>query len=272
MLRLQNICYSYDDETPALSEVSLTVCEGERVALLGNNGAGKSTLFLCCNGVLAPQSGSVFLDGREVEKKAADLRRLRQGVGLVFQDPDDQIIAPTVESEVSFGPMNLRLAPAELSKACERALESMNLTAYRARPPHYLSGGEKKRVSIADILAMSPRLMLLDEPTASLDGAHTALLEQTLERLHDEGLALVISTHDVDFAWRWADRAVVLSGGRVAADDDVAQVFASEKLLEDAGLVKPALFELGQTIFPKLPPEQLPRSVAQFKAMVGGKI
>ncbi|MEG0853886.1 MAG: ABC transporter ATP-binding protein [Angelakisella sp.] len=268
VISLQNVGYAYDDNKPALQNISLTIHSGERVVLLGSNGAGKSTLFLCCNGVLTPNSGSITLGGRVLSHSRADLQLLRRSVGLVFQDPDDQMIGTTVESEISFGPMNLHLTPQAVRENTQAALEAMNLLALRNRPPHYLSGGEKKRVSIADILAMQPSLVLLDEPTASLDRTHTALLHQTLEQLHGQGLALLVSTHDVEFAWSWADRAVVLSQGEIIADAPIAEVFSQERVLHAAGLTKPILFEAGQLLFPALPPQKLPRSMEQLKTMI----
>lgn len=268
ILSLCNVGYAYHDHEPVLHNVGLSLAHGERVVLLGNNGAGKSTLFLCCNGVLTPSCGTVALGGRVISRSTADIQLLRRNVGLVFQEPDDQMIAPTVESEVSFGPMNLRLPPETVQKNTAKALADMKLTEYRTRAPHSLSGGEKKRVSIADILAMEPQVVLLDEPTASLDMAHTALLERILAELHTRGLALLVSTHDVEFAWRWAERAIVLSHGQVIADAPVAQVFADGEVLQKAGLTKPILFETARTLFPQMPIEMLPRSVAQLKEML----
>lgn len=268
ILTLSDVSYSYRTQSHALSGVSLSLSAGERVALLGANGAGKSTMFLLCNGVLTPDHGDILLDGQRVGTRDADLRRLRQAVGLVFQNPEDQLIGATVRSEISFGPMNLNLPSSEVRAAVEASAAAMNLEAMLDKPPQYLSGGEKKRVSIADILAMRSRVILFDEPTASLDPAHTQLLEQTLEQLHDDGLCLLVSTHDVNFAWRWADRAVVLSGGRILKDAPVCEVFADEALLESAGLHKPELFAVCQLSFPGLPCQRYPRTIPDFQTML----
>lgn len=143
--------------------------QGEKVALLGNNGAGKSTFFLCANGILKPQKGKVYLEGKEIHWDKQEITELRQKIGLVFQEADSQLIAGTVESEVSFGPMNLKISEDDVRERVEDALGNMGLKTLRKRAPHYLSGGEKKRVSIADVLAMRPRMLLMDEPASSLD-------------------------------------------------------------------------------------------------------
>lgn len=245
LLRLDEVSYSYEEGRTALSGLSVSLYGGQKVAVLGNNGAGKSTFFLCCNGVLTPEAGAIFLEGKEISKKKQDRMLLRRAVGLVFQDPDSQIIAGNVEAEVSFGPMNLRLGEQEVRRRVDEAIENMQLADFRRRAPQYLSGGEKKRVSIADVLAMEPRLLLLDEPAASLDPANTRLLEQNLEMLSQKGLGLVIATHDVDFAWRWADRALVFHKGQLQADGTTEQIFSDGELLDRCGLAQPILYQIG---------------------------
>ena len=236
LLSLRDVVFAYPDAPPALDGISLDIRRGERIAVLGNNGAGKSTFFLVCNGILRPQSGTLFSDGKPVEDTKKALTALRRKVGIVFQDADNQIIASTVESEISFGPMNLCLPLGEVEALVDEAVERMDLEAYRQRAPQYLSGGEKKRVSIADILAMRPEIILFDEPTASLDPKNTALLERTLEQLSALGITLVVSTHDVDFAYRFATRAVVFSAGRIVADASPGAVFADGDVVAAAGL------------------------------------
>lgn len=264
LLRLENISYHYDDEYVALNNASVTFRTGEIVAVLGSNGAGKSTFFLCCNGVLRPQSGRIFYKGGEISKSKKDIYKLRQAVGLVFQDPDSQIIAGSVESEVSFGPMNLRLPRDEVSRRVEEAMAQMNISRYKESAPQYLSGGEKKRVSIADILAMRPEMILLDEPTASLDPQNADVLEQILRELNRDGITIVISTHDVDFAYRIAQRAIVFAQGKIIADASVDEVFAQADTLANAGLKKPLLYEVSEAIGI---PDSLrkPRTIEEFR-------
>ena len=269
VLRLENISYHYDRDFLALNNVSASFRAGERVAILGCNGAGKSTFFLCSNGVLRPQSGKIFFKGREISKSKKDVFVLRQGVGLVFQDPDSQIIAGSVESEVSFGPMNLQLTEAEVGARVEQALEQMNICHYREYAPQYLSGGEKKRVSIADILAMKPELILFDEPTASLDPINVDALEEIIDELNQAGITIVVSTHDVNFAYRFAERAIVFAQGEIIADAPVDEVFVCAETLERANLHKPLLyeaFEFLQKRFPGVASKRKPRTIAEFQA------
>lgn len=272
ILQVRDLRFCYDSGVPALDGVSLDVYAGERIAVLGPNGAGKSTFFLCLNGVLAPESGQILLDGKPVDKKAR--KTLCERVGIVFQNADDQIIASTVASEVSFGPMNLRLPRNEVARRVDHALAYMDLQAFRARPPHDLSGGEKKRVSIADILAMESEVILLDEPAASLDPAGEERLERVLARLSDEGRTLLISTHDVDFAFRWATRAVVFSAGRILADDTPQAVFGDAALLRQAHLRRPVLAEVFAALRARglVPPgASCPTTTAALKRLLGEK-
>lgn len=242
LLEAQNLCYSYDQENQALKNINLTVKKGEKIAVLGSNGAGKSTCFLNLNGVLRPDSGKILYRQREIEKK--DLNELRKNVGIVFQDADNQIIASTVFSEVSFGPMNLKLSKEEVKRRVEESLKSMNLTEMKDRPPHYLSGGEKKRVSIADIIAMEPEVIIFDEPTASLDPLNVEMLKEVMDNLISVGKTLLISTHDVDFAFRFADRALVFCGGEIIADGPIREIFDQDEVLKQANLKKPVLLEV----------------------------
>lgn len=267
LLEFDNISFAYEGGREALQNLSVSIGKGEKVAVLGENGAGKSTFFLLCNGVLAPKSGEIRYAGETVGKSRKDKMKLRQKVGIVFQEPDRQILAATVGEEISFGPLNLGLSRQETEQRVEEALSRMNLTEYRERPPHYLSGGEKKRVTIADILAMKPEILLFDEPASSLDPANAALLEQTLQTLEQEGMTLVISTHDVNFAWKWAERVLVFSKGELAADGKPEEIFADDALLRKAGLRKPLLFEAGEILRKAHPEEQIPipRSIEQFR-------
>lgn len=242
ILQIRDLGYSYEEGKPALENINLSIYSGEKIAVIGNNGAGKSTLFLNMNGVYEPERGELYFKGEKITKKNRKL--LNQHVGIVFQDADSQIIASTVLAEISFGPMNLKLPMEEVEKRVNEAISFMKLEEYRNRLSHYLSGGEKKRVSIADIIAMHSDVIIFDEPTASLDPANTQVFESVIDKLAKEGKTLLISTHDMDFVYRWADRVIVFSDGRMIADDSPVGIFQREDVIEKANLRKPMLFEL----------------------------
>lgn len=269
ILEIRELTYQYDTGTQALDGVNLRICKGERIAVLGANGAGKSTLFLNMNGVLSPDHGEIFFHGEKVNKK--NISALRKKVGIVFQDADSQIIASTVLAEVSFGPMNLKLARPEVEKLVDEALNYMDLNEFRDRPPHYLSGGEKKRVSIADIIAMKPEVIIFDEPTASLDPVNAGMLEEVLKKLGSEDKTIIISTHDVDFAYRWAQRVLVVCAGKVIGDGTALDVFSDTEILTRAHLKRPALMDIYEMLVEKhLLPDQkkYPRDTEAFRDLV----
>lgn len=269
ILEVRDLHYAYNDEKHALNGVSLQIREGEKIAVLGANGAGKSTFFLSLNGVLRPHRGEIFYRGELITKKK--LNHLRKNVGIVFQDADNQIIASTVMGEVSFGPMNLKLPREEVLRRVDKALSYMNITEFRDRPPHYLSGGEKKRVSIADIIAMESEVIVFDEPTAALDPLNAQMLEEVLAKMGAEGRTILLSTHDVDFAWRWAERIIVFHQGKVIADDTPLRVFQQEDLLRRANLKHPMLFDVYDTLVKKgvVPAGgPYPRNIEEFDELV----
>ena len=250
ILQLEHISYTYPDGPLAVEDLSVSIAKGERVAVLGRNGAGKSTFFLLCNGILEPSAGTIRCCGKPVTRKKKDLIELHRRVGIVFQEAENQILAVTVEGEVSFGPINLGLPLDEVERRTAHALDRMGLSEYGQRSPQYLSGGEKKRVTIADILAMEPDVILLDEPTASLDPENVVLLEKTLDQLTGAGIALLVSTHDVDFAARFARRGLVFSRGRLIADGAMDSLFSRRDLLEEAGLRKPWIWQAAEMLRP----------------------
>lgn len=250
ILQLEHVSYMYPDGPLAVEDLSVSIGRGERVAVLGRNGAGKSTFFLLCNGILEPSEGTIRCGGKTLTRNKKDLTELRRRVGIVFQEAENQILAVTVEGEVSFGPMNLGLPLEEVERRTTEALNRMGLGEYGDRSPQYLSGGEKKRVTIADILAMEPDVILLDEPTASLDPENVARLEETLDQLTRAGIALAVSTHDVDFAARFARRGLVFSQGKLVADGSLESIFSRPELLEEAGLRKPWLWQAAETLRP----------------------
>ena len=268
VLEVRDLHFSYNDEKHALNGVDVKIYEGEKIAVLGSNGAGKSTFFLSINGVLKPHAGEVIYRGEKITKKR--LNHLRKNVGIVFQDADNQIIASTVMSEVAFGPMNLKLPREEVLRRVDKALDYMNITEFRDRPPHYLSGGEKKRVSIADIIAMESEVIIFDEPTAALDPLNAQMLEEVLRKMGEEGRTILISTHDVDFAYRWAERVLVFHQGKIIADDTPLRVFQQEELLKKANLRHPMLYDVCEILKKKgiIPGgEMYPKNMEEFRTM-----
>ena len=246
ILKAENLHYSYTKEHEVLKGVSINIHRGERLAVLGANGSGKSTFFLNINGVLRPESGAVYYRDKLTNKSS--IKELRKNVGIVFQDADNQIIASTVRAEVSFGPMNLGLSKEEVTRRVLDSLNYMNISHLIDRPPHYLSGGEKKRVSIADIIAMDSEIIIFDEPTASLDPQNISIFEEVLDKMSAEQRTLVISTHDLEFAFRWADRIVVFCSGSIIADSDPISVLSDNEVLKKANLKKPILLEVFETL------------------------
>lgn len=269
ILSVQDLHYVYGNGQVALDGVSVDINEGDKIAVIGSNGAGKSTFFLNVNGVLTPESGEITYGGTVINKK--NLKELRKNIGIVFQDADNQIIASTVRAEVGFGPMNLKLPKEEVIKRVDEALTYMNILDFKERPPHYLSGGEKKKVTIADIIAMKSEIIIFDEPTAALDPLNAQMLEEVLFKLGMEGKTMLISTHDVDFAYRWAERAIVFCEGKIIADATPLEVFQNEEALKKANLKKPMMLEVYESLVDKhmIADEKIyPKSIQEFKKML----
>ena len=245
ILEAQGLVFAYPGGKPALAGLDLSLRRGERLAILGPNGSGKTTFLLHLNGTLRPSRGKVVLAGQDASYDRAGLCAWRRRVGLVLQDPDDQLFAATVAEDVSFGPLNLGLSRAESQDRVDQALAAMGITDLAHRPPHLLSFGQKKRTAIAGALAMRPEILLLDEPTAGLDAAGAAALLVALEGLQHAGTTLVFTTHDVDLAWSWAEEAALFDTGRVLLCGPVPQVLTNRQALNAAGLNLPLLAELG---------------------------
>ena len=229
----------------ALDGLSLAVGRGRRLAVLGPNGAGKSTLLLHLNGTLKPHEGEVLLDGEAGSYSRAGLSRWRRRVGLVLQEPDDQLFAATVTEDVSFGPLNLGLGEAETRERVAEALAALGIAELAERATHMLSFGQKKRVAIAGAIAMRPEVLLLDEPVAGLDHQGARRLLAALGTLSAAGTTLVFTTHDVDLAWAFADEVALFDAGRVVRFGPAAEVLADRVALARAGLEPPLLLELG---------------------------
>ncbi|GAB4311993.1 MAG: ATP-binding cassette domain-containing protein [Methanobacteriaceae archaeon] len=244
IIKADNITYSYPDGTKALKNVNFSVEAGKIVALLGPNGAGKSTLFLHFNGILRPGSGEIKVNDQPLVYDKKGLMEVRQKVGIVFQNPDDQLFAPTVGEDVAFGPMNMGLEIEEVEKRVKRALEKVGMPGYEKKPPHHLSGGQKKRVAIAGILAMNPEIMVLDEPTSGLDPKGASLILQLLYKLNKEGITIIISTHDVDLVPLYADKIYIISEGKIIKKGTPKDVFADINTIRGANLRLPRIAHL----------------------------
>jgi len=244
VFELDGVGYHYPDGRAALAGISLTIGAGERVALLGANGSGKTTLLLNMLGLLQPTSGRILAFGEALSTRPAMLARLRSRVGLVFQNPDSQLLSASVAEDVSFGPLNLGLDHAEVRARVADALGAVEMTEFADIPAHALSFGQKKRVCIAGVLAMAPEVVLLDEPTAGLDARAVDDLFTVLERLHAQGLTIVMSTHDVDLAYAWADRAEVLDAGRLVASCRAGEASEAFPTFARHGLARPRVAEV----------------------------
>lgn len=243
-IEFQDVHFAYSDLPESLKGIDITIEKGSKVALVGPNGAGKTTLLLMCNGMLRPTKGRVLVDGRSVAYDARSLREVRKSVGLVFQNSDAQIFAPTVWQDVAFGPANLGMPAETVKKVVADALHYVGLSGYEKRPPHHLSGGEKKRVAIAGVLAMDPAVLVFDEPTSSLDPATSEEVMDLLDEMNHGGRTILLSTHDVELAYRWADEVVLMEAGAVLRRGTPEDIFADRAALARARLKPPAVLDL----------------------------
>jgi cobalt/nickel transport system ATP-binding protein len=244
ILEARGLVYNYDREVCALRGLDFTARRGRKLAVLGANGAGKSTLFLHLNGTLRPEMGEIRINGQPAGYRRRELLEWRQRVGLVFQNPDDQLFAPTVEQDISFGPMNLGLDKDEVYRRVDESLRAMGIEELSERPAHRLSFGQKKRAAIAGILAMRPEVLILDEPSAGLDPQGVEGLLAILEERHKAGTTLIMATHDVDLACAWADEVAVLRTGKVEKQGSVEEVLSDPYLMRSSNLRAPLVFEI----------------------------
>ncbi|MDZ7341885.1 MAG: energy-coupling factor transporter ATPase [candidate division KSB1 bacterium] len=249
-IRLENISFAYNSKLPmphrALSDINLEISTGEAIGIIGPSGSGKTTLALHFNGLLRPTAGTIYVDYQNIWDKKYPLRELRRKVGLVFQFPENQLFAETVASDVAFGLMSLQLSKAEIDTRVNDALNLVGLSdeAIRFRSPHELSEGEKRRVAIAGVLAMSPEVLIMDEPTACLDPQGANLILNMLKKLHEQGVTIIMISHNMEAIAQLAERIIILQQGRIFFDGPKDDVFSTSEFLKPLGLAMPRIVHL----------------------------
>lgn len=274
VIKAENLHYMYADGTNALNGIDLEIKKGEKLAVMGANGSGKSTFFLHLNGVIKPKSGIVYINGNPINYSRKGLLQVRKQVGIVFQDPDNQLFSANVIQEISFGVLNLGFSQEEALVKVNKIIEELNITEFKNKPTHFLSGGQKKRVAIADILVMEPDVVILDEPASALDPKHARMIDSIVDDLSNKGITVILSTHDVERALIWADRVVLFSEGRIISDGSPEKIFAQDDLLEITNLEKPTVMRIFEKLQQveilekKLP---IPRTVEELEILLAKK-
>lgn len=258
-IEITNLSYSYADGEQALASLQLSIPMGKRTAILGANGSGKTTLIHHLNGIFLAQQGQVRICGQLVQKK--NLLDIRKKVGLLFDNPDSQLFSTTVYHDIAFGPRNLGLEEERVNSRVEQAMQAVAIAHLQEKAPYNLSWGQKKRVAIAGILAMQPEIIIFDEPFSGLDPASLQQFMRILEQLYTEGRTLIMSTHDVDIAYAWADEVVILKEGQLLAQGE-ARLLRERQLMEEASLEVPLLAEIFQGM------EHIPRTREAAQQMI----
>ena len=247
IIKIENLTFEYlrdEDQmnVKAIDDVSLEIERGSFTAIIGKNGSGKSTLAKNLNGLLLPTEGVVYVDGFDT-RDDAHIWDVRQTAGMVFQNPDNQLVSAIVEDDVAFGPENLGIDPAEIRRRVDKALEDVNMGQFRKKAPHLLSGGQKQRVAIAGVVAMKPQCIIFDEPTAMLDPRGRDEIMAIIDELHAEGITVILITHFMEEAVR-ADRVIIMHEGKILLDGTPEEVYAREELLRSANLTIPLMVEV----------------------------
>lgn len=267
IIELDRVHFKYPDGTHALRGISLNIEAGKKIAVLGHNGSGKSTLFLMLNGLYIPYAGTYRFNGEEIIHTKKQLRNLIEKTGVVFQDPEVQLFASTVYKEISIGPMNLRLGKDEVIERINSAMEKTDVTHLKDRPVHFLSYGEKKRVAIADILAMKSEVILLDEPLAWLDSLHEKKVLEILNSISRESKTVIMSTHSPDLAYEWADYIYIFNNGVIACEGLPLDVFSQRNVLADCGIELPFVIQAAERM--KL--KKIPSTRSELLDMMGNR-
>ncbi len=245
LLEFEAVSYTYPStQQPAIKDLNLTIFAGQKTVILGHNGSGKSTLLFLADGLYHCGSGVIRWRGEPLHYHSRSLNLWRQLIGLAFQDPEQQLVAATVAEDISYGLCNLELPQAEVARRLQQILSDFSLQDLAHRPLHHLSLGQKRRVALAGVMALQPELLLLDEPTEYLDRVQTRHLLQELDRIHTCGTTIAIATHDLDFAYAWADWVVVLDQGHLVLSEQADQLFSHLALLEQLDLGLPTLLQV----------------------------
>ena len=244
MIQLQNIEYTYPEGTKGLENVSLRIEQGSKVAFLGENGAGKSSLFLVLNGIHKPEKGEYVLDGKRFGFSSKERKQMARKVGYVFQDPDVQLFAASVYEDVAFGPFNLGLDKKNIECRVEKYLNLLGIQDLKNKAPHQLSYGQKKQVAVAGVLAMEPEIILFDEPFAWLDNRHRQIMKEIIDDLNKQAKTVLISTHNPDFAYEWADQVILMKEGRIIAANSPEKTMCNKVLMQEIGMELPLVVQL----------------------------
>lgn len=269
IFKIENLTHEYSDGTLALDHVSLSFERAERIALLGTNGSGKTTLLNHLNGILKPTSGKIIFEGKPLQYDAKSLLELRKRVGFVFQDPNDQLFAPTVKQDVAFGPLNLGYSMEKVKTIVEEALKTVGMSEFAEKPPHFLSLGQKKRIALAGVLAMQPEVIIMDEPTSNLDPRATSEILHLLLQLNKEkGITLMLATHDVDMVPLFATKMYVLNKGKLVSEGTPKESFSNGNLIRQVNLRSPRITHLFEVLRDKdnlLIDAQLPLTIGEAR-------
>ena len=273
IIQTEEITYSYTSKQkrPSLDKVSLTINRGARTVILGANGAGKSTLFYHFNGIFKPKKGEVLFNGQPLDYSKDALRELRSKISVVVQNPDEQIFSATVEEDIAFGPMNCGMERDEIERRIKQSLFKVDMEEYRYRPTIQLSYGQRKRIALAGALAIDPEVLILDEPTAGLDSKMSQEVMELADQLCENGTTVIISTHDVDLAYAWAEEVHILRGGKLIYSGEPEPFFSKPEEVALAGLALPHTFSVNDSVerIKGQPAEPYPRTNSQLLAKIG---
>lgn len=245
IIRAENLYFSYDDnKSYSLNNFSVNIKRGKKIAFMGANGAGKSTFFLALNGINRISSGNLYIDGEKLSYEKKKLLSIRKKIGIVFQDPDNQLFSASVKQEISFGALNIGMSEIEAKNEVEKIIDRLEIRSFKEKPTHSLSGGQKKQVSIADVLVMRPKIVILDEPFSALDPKHIGLVKKAIDMMVENNITVIISTHDVDFAYEWAEEIVLVHQGQVLRHTSTEEAFFDTESLEKTNLEMPKVLEM----------------------------